>query len=67
MADPTVHLQRLDTDRYGRTVGVIYHQQVNINLQMVHSGWAVAFPKYCREEVYYQAQYDAEKNGVGFG
>lgn len=61
----TVELRRVDTDKYGRTVGVLTYEQVNINLQMVHSGWAAAYPKYCHEPVYYQAQDDAEKNRRG--
>lgn len=61
----TVELRRIETDKYGRTVGVLVQDQVNINLQLVHSGWAATYPKYCREPVYYQAQQDAEKNRRG--
>lgn len=56
----TVELQEKTKDRYGRTVGVIHQGGVNINLQMVHSGWAATYPKYCAEPVYYQAQDDAQ-------
>ena len=61
----TVELQRIDMDKYGRVVGVLVQNQVNINLQMVHSGWAATYPKYCQEQVYYQAQQDAEENRRG--
>jgi len=61
----TVELKRIDTDKYGRTVGVLMHNQVNINLQAVHSGWAATYPKHCREQVYYQAQQDAADNRRG--
>lgn len=61
----TVELRRIETDKYGRTVGVLYQDQVNINLQLVQAGWASVYPKHCRENVYYQAQGDAEKNRRG--
>ena len=35
-----------DTDSYGRTVGVIYKGNVNVNLQMVKSGYAWWYKKY---------------------
>ena len=35
-----------DTDRYGRTVGVIYKGNVNVNLQMVKSGYAWWYKRY---------------------
>ena len=36
----------VDTDRYGRTVGVIYHENQNINLVMVQHGHAWWYHKY---------------------
>jgi len=35
-----------DTDRYGRTVGVVYMGSVNVNLEMVKSGYAWWYKKY---------------------
>jgi endonuclease YncB( thermonuclease family) len=35
-----------DTDRYGRTVGVVYKGNVNINLEMVRNGYAWWYKKY---------------------
>jgi endonuclease YncB( thermonuclease family) len=35
-----------DTDRYGRTVGVVYKGNVNVNLEMVKSGYAWWYKKY---------------------
>lgn len=64
-AGSTVELQSTTRDRYGRTVGVLLLDGVNINLHLVQSGWAVAYPKYCAEPVYYQAQKDAEANRRG--
>ena len=35
-----------DTDSYGRTVGVVYKESVNVNLEMVKSGYAWWYKKY---------------------
>ncbi len=35
-----------DTDSYGRTVGVVYKGNVNVNLEMVKSGYAWWYKKY---------------------
>jgi endonuclease YncB( thermonuclease family) len=35
-----------DTDREGRTVGVVFKANVNVNLQMVRSGFAWWYKKY---------------------
>ena len=35
-----------DTDRYGRTVGIVYKGNVNVNLEMVKSGYAWWYKKY---------------------
>jgi endonuclease YncB( thermonuclease family) len=61
----TVELQRVDTDKYGRVVGVLLENQVNINLQMVYRGWAATYPEHCKELDYYQAQQDAKDGRRG--
>lgn len=35
-----------DTDQYGRTVGVVYKDNLNVNLQMVKNGYAWWYKKY---------------------
>ena len=35
-----------DTDRYGRTVGVVYKGNVNVNHRLVKSGYAWWYKKY---------------------
>lgn len=64
-AGSTVEIDEVGKDRYGRTIGVIMQDGVNINLQQVQSGWAAVYPKYCAEPVYYQAQGDAERSQRG--
>ena len=55
-----VELVSVTRDKYKRTVGVLFLDGVNLNLRQVQDGWAVVYPKYCAEPVYYQAQEDAE-------
>lgn len=40
LADETVHILVKDVDRLGRTVGVVYWDDININLEMVKTGHA---------------------------
>ncbi len=56
IAGATVGIGVVDTDRYGRTVGVIYHDKRNINLAMVQDGHAWWYRKY--------AQYDRQLQGA---
>ncbi len=64
-ARKAVELVRMTRDKYGRTVGVLLFDGVNINLNQVQAGWAAAFPKYCKEPVFYQAQENAQANRRG--
>lgn len=41
-----IDVYRVDTDRYGRTVGVIVGNRGNVNLQMVREGYAVVYDQY---------------------
>ena len=60
-----VELRSITRDKYGRTVGVLLLDGVNLNLNQVQAGWAAAYPKYCAEPVYYQAQDDAQAQRRG--
>ena len=60
-----VELRSVTRDKYGRTVGVLLLDGVNLNLNQVQAGWAAAYPKYCAEPVYYQAQDDAQAQRRG--
>jgi endonuclease YncB( thermonuclease family) len=64
-AGTVVELVSMTRDKYGRTVGVILLDGVNLNLNQVQAGWAAAYPKYCDEPVYYQAQENAQANRRG--
>lgn len=61
----SVDLVSVTRDKYGRTVGVLLFDGMNVNLNQVQSGWAAAYPKYCADPVYYQAQADAQAQRRG--
>ncbi|WP_199228103.1 thermonuclease family protein [Haliea alexandrii] len=39
-----------DTDRYGRTVGTVYRNGMNVNLRLVEKGWAWWYERYARND-----------------
>jgi micrococcal nuclease len=65
-----VTVKTVDTDRYGRTVGVINKGNLNINLTMVQEGQAVVYRKYlsnCPDsQRYIDAENKAKQKGIGF-
>ncbi len=48
IAGQEVGVTVVDTDRYGRTVGVIYLNEQNINLAMVQGGYAWWYQRYAK-------------------
>ncbi len=45
----TVSIEEKDTDRYGRTVGIVYTSTgTNVNMEMVRTGYAYVYRKYCK-------------------
>jgi micrococcal nuclease len=58
-------LQKTGVDRFGRTLGVLWVNGVNINLLMVKEGYAWHFKKYSKDKVLAEAEADARKNKTG--
>lgn len=48
-ANEIAHVVSLDTDRYGRTVGIIVVNGVNVNQSIIEAGYAWHYGKYCKE------------------
>ena len=65
MLGPTVALERMDTDRYGRTIGRLISDGRDLNLQMVADGQAAVYRQFCSERKYYAAERQAREAGVG--
>ena len=61
-----VKLDKVGTDRYGRTLGFIYSRNgTNINLEMVKMGMAWQYDKYSKSAVLRRAQLEARSQKIG--
>lgn len=65
LAGRQIEMKPEDTDRYGRTVGYLSVDGHSVNLSMVRSGWAWAYPKYCHRPEFYEAEAAARLEHVG--
>ncbi|WP_162139865.1 thermonuclease family protein [Limisalsivibrio acetivorans] len=61
----TVEIVEQDMDRFGRIVGTVKVQGADVNLDMVRSGFARVYPRYCTDDDYYIAEKGARLAGVG--
>ncbi|HRJ52255.1 MAG TPA: thermonuclease family protein [Candidatus Thiothrix moscowensis] len=55
----------VDTDRYGRTVGQIWVDGLDVNLEQIKQGMAWVYLKYMTDPTYQEAEAIARKNGIG--
>jgi micrococcal nuclease len=65
----TVDVKPVDQDRYGRTVGIVVYDRVNLNVELIRSGHAWVYRQYCtRPECkaweFIEAKAKDEKNGL---
>jgi micrococcal nuclease len=63
-----VELERLDTDRFGRTLGYVYGTGPGhplLNLEQVASGQAAVYRHYCKDPRFDRAEQEARKAGLG--
>lgn len=65
LAGKTITVTPIDRDRYGRTVGVVLANGEPVNLEMVRSGNAAMYRKYCGDARYAQAEAEAKTAGRG--
>ncbi len=42
-----VQVEKMDTDRYGRTVGIVTVGKVCVNEELIKNGFAWVYPRYC--------------------
>lgn len=57
-----------DTDIYGRKVAMVYAGPTSVNEELVRSGAAWVFPRYCRQSIctkWKELQADAQQKGIG--
>ncbi|MFK5968830.1 MAG: thermonuclease family protein [Candidatus Marithrix sp.] len=61
----TVRLVKIDKDRYGRIVGEVYSNGVNLNLAQVKAGQAAVYTRYCKKSEYKAAERPAKQAKLG--
>ena len=59
----TVVCEIKDIDRYKRYIAVCFSNKINLNKEMVHNGWAIAYRYYSKD--YIEEEEVAQKNKVG--
>ncbi|MDM8564755.1 thermonuclease family protein [Candidatus Halobeggiatoa sp. HSG11] len=60
-----VSLVKIDKDRYGRIVGEVYSNNVNLNLAQVKAGKAAVYTRYCKKSEYEVAEKTAKQAKLG--
>lgn len=60
-----VELKTNGTDKYGRTIAEIFHENQNINKQMVAQGMAWAYREYMTDNEYLTLEDNARRAGIG--
>ena len=56
-----------DVDRYKRIIAICFTGPVNLNAEMVKSGWAIAYRKYSKDYVDEEVEANAAKRGMWQG
>lgn len=65
VAGKVVNIHYTKKDKYGRTLGTIYIDNIDINLQQIKDGYAWVYRKYCSRKDYYQAETYAKSRKLG--
>lgn len=66
-----IKFHKLGTDRYGRLLGIIYHNDKDVNLEMIINGHAWVYQKYLRtipkkfRKLYKNAEKEARNRNIG--
>lgn len=63
-----VEVKRMDTDRYGRTVGLVSLDGKSLNEELVQAGMAWVYTKHCRESFcqrWYRLEESARNGKIG--
>jgi len=63
-----VEVETVTTDRYGRTVGIVWDNEANINQEMVRAGYAWVYQRYCNKpfcEYWLALENEAKTDNIG--
>jgi len=65
LAGAYVKIKKHDVDKYGRVIGTIYLDGVDINLTQVKRGMAWVYDRYCSDPTYHEAEQEARSARLG--
>ncbi len=65
VAGQTVTIEKLTTDRYGRTIGRVYVDGLNVNRALVEGGHCWAYTRYVKDKVLFTLQDEAKNSQRG--
>jgi len=60
-----VAIKPVEWDRHGRLVAIVHSMHGELGLRMVADGFAPVYPKYCRDQRYYDAERDIRSRSAG--
>ena len=60
-----IQLNKTGTDRYGRTLGIIHHENTDVNAKMIQDGWAWHYKYYNDEQRLANLETQARKTKLG--
>jgi|TARA_B100001093_G_scaffold158003_1_gene150510 micrococcal nuclease len=60
-----IQIEVLTKDRYGRTVGIVFLDNQNVNYELVRKGMAWAYKRYTDNELLYKLEDEAKKRRIG--
>ena len=61
IAGETVTVKYKKKDRYGRVLGTIYFDNLDINLQQIKNGYAWVYKQYSKNQTYYKEEQKAKE------
>ena len=63
--DRDIRVEVIDLDRYGRTLGILFVGEQEINLEQVRRGMAWVYRKYSSDPRYIEAEQEAQRQAKG--
>ena len=63
--DRDIRVEVMDLDRYGRTLGILFVGEQEINLEQVRRGMAWVYRKYTADPRYLEAEQEAQRQAKG--
>ena len=67
VSPPSLHCKISSKDRYGRSIGVCYIEDKNINRHLVENGWALAYREYSKDFIHSEKLASKKKIGIWQG